>query len=118
MWMSLIVKPGKAWPCNASLERSILPQVSTQEISLTKQGLGVPPAGGGVMGQHPHVVEDGPTDDGPSNRNVIDWAGAGYCPAPLSSHFGGVHEAMTRAANGLLVILEEDNVSNEELVTA
>ena len=70
------------------------------------------------MGQHPHVVVDGPTDGGPSNRKVIDWAGAGCCPAPLSSHFGGVHEAMTRAANRLLVILEEDNISNEELVTA
>ena len=51
------------------------------------------------------------------NRQVIDWTGAGYFPAPLSSHFRGVHEVMTRAANGLSVIFEEANVSNEELVT-
>ena len=50
------------------------------------------------------------------NRQVIGWAGAGYFPAPLSSHVGGVHEVMTRAANAS-VILEEANVSNEELVT-
>ena len=53
-------------------------QGSSREISPTGAGSGGFPHGEGVMGQHPNVVEDGPTGGGPSQPT--GWAGAGYFP--------------------------------------
>ena len=62
-------------------------QGSSQELSPTDAWVQ------GSQGQHPHAVEDGPTDGVHPNRQLTGWVGAVYFPAMNESrlHEVAVH---------------------------